>query len=81
MSTLLLINSSSQKEKLSLISTKKRQIDFSKSTEACMFLLRSGHTQTDIWREKDRQEFYKNNRSYNQKERRDSALDRFLFFF
>ena len=46
-----------------------------------MFLLRSGHTQTDIWREKDRQEFYKNNRSYNQKERRDSALDRFLFFF
>jgi hypothetical protein len=46
-----------------------------------MFLLRPGHTQTDIWREKDRQEFYKNNRSYNQKERRDSALDRFLFFF
>ena len=46
-----------------------------------MFLHKLGQTQTDIWREKDRQEFYKNNETYIQRERRDSALDRFLFLF
>jgi hypothetical protein len=46
-----------------------------------MFLLRPGQTQTDIWREKDRQEFYINNESYMQRDRRDLALDRFLFDF